>query len=122
MSNKGFSLLELVIVMAIMAILASIVAPNLMKYTLNKRNTLAQEQANKFFTKAVDHFAEVGGNKTVYPITLNFKWYVLDSNISAIGSLTDTAGTISSANQLEFSHKKSAIIYELSSLGVITVK
>ena len=84
-------------------------------------NTLAYESANQFFIKAVDHFADVGGNKTVYPVSLNFKWYVLNQNITAIGSLTDTDGVISSTS-LEFKHKKSAKTYALSSLGVITVK
>ena len=122
MSNKGFSLLELLIVIAVISILSSIVAPNLMQYTLNKRNTLAQEQANQFFIKAVDHFVDVGGNKTVYPVSLDFKWYVLDQNITAIGSLTDTNGVISSSIPLEFKHKHSTTTYALSSLGVITVK
>ena len=122
MSNKGFSLLELMIVMALIGILSAIIAPNLMQYTLNKRNALAHEQANQFFIKAVDHFADVGGNKTVYPVSLDFKWYVLDQNITATGDLTDTAGVISSSIPLEFKHKQSATTYALSSLGVITVK
>lgn len=121
-SNKGFSFLELVIVMAVIAILASIVAPNLLQLKLNKMNNLAYESANKFFIKAVDHFADVGGNKTVHPVSLDFKWYVLDQNITAVGSLTDTAGVISSSIPLEFKHKKSARTYALSSLGVISIK
>ena len=32
MNNKGFSLIELIIVIAIMAILVAIIAPNLTKY------------------------------------------------------------------------------------------
>ena len=121
-NNKGFSLLEITIVMAIIGILASIVVPNLIQHRINKMNTLAHESANQFFIKAVNHFSDVGGDKTVHPITLDFKWYVLDVNIEAVGSLTDTGGVISSSTPLEFKHKHSSRVYNLSPLGVITIK
>ena len=122
MNKKGFSLLELMVVIAIIGILSAVAAPNLMQYKLNKRNKVAHEAANKFFIKAIDHFSEVGGNKTVHPITLDFKWYVLDANIEAIGSLRDIDGVIDSPSALEFKHKASYITYELSPLGVISIK
>lgn len=119
-SNKGFTLLELTMVMCVMAILASIAAPNYIHYRLQKMNNLAYEEANQFFIKAIDHFADVGGNKTVYPITLDFPYYVLDCNIISEGSLTDTGGVISSADPLEFRYQHSSTHYEVSALGVIT--
>ena len=120
-NNKGFTLLEMMIVMLLIGILAAIVAPNYFEIRLNGMNRDAQEAANCFFMKAVDHFDDVDGNKTVYPITLNFQYYVLDANIEASGSLTDINGVISSSS-LEFSHRSSATIYELSETGIITEK
>lgn len=43
-SNKGFSLIELIIVIAIMAVLVAIIAPNLTKY-LGKSKT-STDKAN----------------------------------------------------------------------------
>lgn len=122
MNKKGFSLIELLIVIAVISILSAIVAPNLIHYTINKRNKVAYESANQFFIKAMDYFADTGGNSTVAPITLNFKWYVLDSNVNAIGSLRDIGGVIDSPSQLEFGHKHTTRVYQLSALGVITIK
>ena len=120
--NKGFTLLELTLVMAVMGILMSIAAPNYLLIKRNGYNRDAHEAANHFFMEAVGFCKTNPGNiTTVYPITLNFKYYVLDADIDATGSLTDDKGVISTS-ALEFSHKRSATVYELSALGIITEK
>ena len=120
--DKGFSLLELTVVICILGILTSIAAPNYLKLKLGGYNRDAHEAANHFFMEAVGFCKTNPGNiTTVYPITLNFKYYVLDADIDATGSLTDDKGVISTS-ALEFSHKRSATVYELSALGIITEK
>lgn len=59
MNNKGFSLIELIIVIAIMAILVAIIAPNLTKYLgKSKKNTdkkNADEIASQIQTSISDY-------------------------------------------------------------------
>jgi type IV pilus assembly protein PilA len=64
MNNKGFSLIELIIVIAIMAILVAIIAPNLTKYLgKSKKNTdkkNADEIASQVQTTITDYETDEG--------------------------------------------------------------
>ena len=64
MNNKGFSLIELIIVIAIMAILVAIIAPNLTKYLgKSKKNTdkkNADEIASQVQTTITDFETDKG--------------------------------------------------------------
>ena len=51
--NKGFSLVELIIVIAIMAILVGVMAPALLKYVEKSRVTSDQELLNAIYTAVV---------------------------------------------------------------------
>ncbi len=63
-NNKGFSLIELIIVIAIMAVLVAIIAPNLTKYLgSSKKNTdkkNADELASQIQTCITDYETENG--------------------------------------------------------------
>ena len=63
-NNKGFSLIELIIVIAIMAVLVAIIAPNLTKYLgSSKKNTdkkNADELASQLQTCITDYETENG--------------------------------------------------------------
>ncbi|MDF2636892.1 MAG: prepilin-type N-terminal cleavage/methylation domain [Pelosinus sp.] len=48
--NKGFSLVELIVVMAIMAILAVTLAPKLMQYVDKARQAQDRETVNSIYT------------------------------------------------------------------------
>jgi type IV pilus assembly protein PilA len=52
MNDKGFSLVELIVVIAIMAILAVTLAPKLMKYVDSARTSSDQQTVNSIFTAA----------------------------------------------------------------------
>lgn len=66
MNNKGFSLIELIIVIAIMAILVAIIAPNLTKYLgKSKKNTdkkNADEIAQQIQTSISDYESQDDAN------------------------------------------------------------
>ncbi|MEA4966111.1 MAG: prepilin-type N-terminal cleavage/methylation domain-containing protein [Oscillospiraceae bacterium] len=60
-NNKGFSLVELIIVIAIMAALVAILAPQYIKYVEKSRNATVETAANEVKTVAeaevaLDHF------------------------------------------------------------------
>ena len=49
-NNKGFSLVELIIVIAIMAILVGVLAPQFIKYVERSRNSTDRQNAAEFIT------------------------------------------------------------------------
>lgn len=83
MNNKGFSLVELIIVIAIMAILIGVMAPNLLKYVENSRvskdmqavdsvhtaivTAMLDPTVDKSPTKLYNSLADLYKDNTAYP-------------------------------------------------------
>jgi type IV pilus assembly protein PilA len=59
-SNQGFTLIELMIVVAIIGILAAIAIPNFMTYQAKARQSEAKVGLGGIFTSATSYFAENG--------------------------------------------------------------
>ena len=78
MNNKGFSLIELIIVIAIMAILVAIIAPNLTKYLgKSKRKTDAKnadEIAQQLQTAITDYETDNGALIATDGGTVSISW------------------------------------------------
>jgi len=56
--KKGFTLIELMIVVAIIGILASIAIPNFLKFTSKAKQAEAKNNLSAIFTSKVSYFAE----------------------------------------------------------------
>lgn len=56
-SKKGFSLVELIIVMAIMVVLVAVIAPQFVKYVQKARNTVVQDAANQALSMVKSEYA-----------------------------------------------------------------
>src|SRR5438128_9829256 len=69
--NKGFTLIELMIVVAIIGILAAIAIPNFMTYQAKSRQSEAKVGLGGIFTTATSYFAE-NGTYSVLPTGLGY--------------------------------------------------
>lgn len=65
MNNKGFSLVELIIVIAIMAILIVVLAPQYLKYVERSRNSTDMQNARTLMTAVETYAADPQSKKTI---------------------------------------------------------
>ena len=90
--NQGFTLIELMIVVAIIGILAAIAIPNFMTYQAKARQSEAKVGLGGIFTTATSYFAE-NGTYSVAPSGLGYSpagspKYTFSYNGSQINTVT----------------------------------
>jgi prepilin-type N-terminal cleavage/methylation domain-containing protein len=87
-NKKGFTLIELMIVIAIMGILAAIAIPNFIEYRNKSFCSRAESDANNIAAALADYFAIP--SHTAIPI-LNYSGTAVAGNLNVILSGTNTA-------------------------------
>lgn len=125
LTNKGFSLVELIIVIAIMAVLVGVLAPQYIKY-VEKSRVSADAQQVEEFTSAMTVLA------SDVDVTLNTgKTYTVTSDTTGKITISDdlktifnTAGSVDTAKSYSYkstSYKAQAITISLAYDGTAKV-
>ena len=112
-TQKGFTLVELMVVITISGILSAIAIPSYLSYRTKGQDTAAQLSARNFYNTAMAYFSEQSG---LGAITLNSSspptGFTFDSNVTIGGGITDTNGVTSGA--MTFSHIRRSTTYILT--------
>ena len=120
-NQKGFTLIELMIVIAIIGILAAIAIPNFLAYRTRGQDSVAITSASNFWNAAMAYFADTESVGTQITRVQLQAMGQLSSNPDVTGNptITDNVGVITLTNPT-FTYTGSGRVHTLNTDGTIT--
>lgn len=108
----GFTLVELMIVMAIVGVLVGIAIPNLLSYRVKAQDSAAKQEAFKFYASALVHYDDKDEAIAFSESTLP-DGFLRNEEITYGGSMV-VNGVGVTTGTMTFSHSNSSITYTLT--------
>ncbi len=118
-NKKGFTLIEVMIVIAIIGILAAIAIPNFLAHRAKGQDAAAIQAAKNFYNMALAYYAD-GHSGVITESTLPKYHAGKDVDIEVTGSITNSAGGDITTNNLSFKHRASNNSHTLENNGNIS--
>jgi len=112
-NQKGFTLIELMIVIAIIGILSAIAIPNFLEYRKKGQDAAASRTAENFLGLTMAYWSDDGPGDFDSAVNKTVLKYTKDGDINAAGTIAmDEDGVVSGT--ATFSHVNSGTTYTLT--------